>query len=359
MFNIALALAFAVSSLLSPGRKVLYLVMTEPLVQSLPHYQVHLLTVFTNYWIPTVLIYIALRQLRADAWLRPTPTINFLLGLANFLLIFYIASRTFASTIAGGGASFAVISYAPLVLVPAWALLAIGLVKLTIRTIQERKERQLRETKPLRIGGALLLIVLIVAPLTAIVSALYSEEDAPLRIAWKAKQFFDDKCKTAGEKIVSIPQNVESIYLEPNSERYFERIRNGVYGAYGSSRFGETLTHTGKLRYFEEFNDMQNIDGSSEKYRKRDAKNRQGDPVTELTSEYGVFQKPLINTIDEKRLGVSGTEVTVKNLKTNQITATLVFFTSNRHRTICGQSEDGKFSVSQFIQKSLNLTQKF
>lgn len=359
MFNIALALAFALSSLLSLGKQILHLVIEEPVLQSLPHYQGHLLLAFTNYWVPAVLIYVLLRLLRADAWLRPRPAIHVLLGLANCLLIIYIAVRAFASTIQGGGASFAVMSYAPLVVLPAWAMLTAGLTWLTVRCIRNRKEPKQSKPRSLGTGGVLMITALFGIPLTAIVSTLYFAEHAPFRLAREAKQLFDEKCKSSSENIAATPQNVESIYLEPNGQRYFKKIINGIYGAYGSSRLGEEFVYKEMLLYFEQQNDRQSIDGSTEKYRKYDIRNQQGEPVAELTSNYGVFQKSLISVDEEKRLGVSGTEVTVKNLKTDQITATLVFFTSSRHRAICGPVNDGNLNIVDFIKKSLNLTQRF
>ena len=98
MLNIALAFAFAFSSLLSPGRRILQLAIDGPVLQSLTPYQGHLLLAFANYWVPVVLSYLILRFLRAESWLRPRPASHVLLGLANILLILYIVSRTLASS---------------------------------------------------------------------------------------------------------------------------------------------------------------------------------------------------------------------------------------------------------------------
>lgn len=71
MVNIALALVFAISSLFSPGGRILGMALGGPVLQSLPPYQGHLLLAFANYWIPAVLAYLLLRLARADSWLRP------------------------------------------------------------------------------------------------------------------------------------------------------------------------------------------------------------------------------------------------------------------------------------------------
>lgn len=359
MANIALALAFALSSLFSPGGKILHWAIEPPLLQSLPPYQGHLLLAFANYWVSAVLTYLLLRLLRADSWLRPRPAIHVLLGLANTLIVLYVATRIFASTIQGGGASFAVMSLAPIVIIPAWIMLAAGLLWLLVRSIRNRQEALPSSPRSLSIGNVVGGIAALGIPAMAIASTLFLAEDAPFRLAKEAEQFFNEKCKSAGERIVDTPQNVQSVYLDRDGGQYFDSIVKGVYGGSGGGILGEPLVNSGWLLYFEKQNDRQRIDGSTTKYRKHALKDWKGEPIEELTSEYGVFQKSLVSDSDEKKLGVRGTEVTIKNLKTEQVIATLAYFTSSRHRTICGQSGDGRFGVSDFVRKSLNLTRQF
>ena len=128
MINIALAIGFAIASLFSPGKHALALLVDGPVFQSLPPYQGHLLFAFASYLVPSVLIFLFLRFIHAERWLRPRPAIHALLGLANVLLILYVSARTFASTIQGGGASFVVLQLAPLIIFPAWTLLTVGLI---------------------------------------------------------------------------------------------------------------------------------------------------------------------------------------------------------------------------------------
>lgn len=359
MLNIALALAFAFSSLLSPGGRILRLAIEEPVLHSLPPYQGHLLLAFANYWVPAVIAYLALRLLRANSWLWPRPAIHVLLGLANALIVFYFAARVFASTVQGGGASFAVMSFAPLVIFPAWAMLAAGLIWLAFRSIRNRQKTQPIGSRALGIGEGIAIAMALGIPAVAVASTLFLTENAPFRLAKEADKLFNEKCKSAGEVIINHPQNVQSIYLDQDGGQYFDNIVNGVYGSYGSSILGEPLVNSGLLLYFEKKNDRQQIDGGIAKYHKHGLKDWKGEPVEELTSEYGVFQKSLVSDSDEKRLGVRGMEITIKNMKTEQTVATLTFFTSSRHRKICGQSSDGRFGVSDFIRKSLNLTRQF
>lgn len=359
MANIALALAFALSSLLSPGGRILRWAVEEPVLHSLPPYQGHLLLAFANYWVPAVFAYLALRLLRADSWLRPRPAIHVLLGLANGLIVFYVVARIFASTVQGGGGSFVVMSFAPIVIFPAWAMLAAGLIWLVFRSIRNRQEIQQLGAGTLGIREGVAIAMALGIPAVAVASTLFLVENAPFRLAKEAETFFNEKCKSAGEVIINTPQNVQSVYIDQDGEQYFQKIVNGVYGSYGSSILGEPLVNSGWLLYFEKKNDRQQIDGGVAKYRKHALKDWKGEPVEELTSEYGVFQKSLVSNIDEKRLGVRGMEVTIRNLKTEQTVATLTYFTSSRQRTICGQPSDGNFSVSNFIRKSLNLKKQF
>lgn len=359
MFNIALAIAFAISFLFSPGGLILRTIIGKPELQSLPVYQGHLLLAFANYWVPAVLIYFLLRLSRAGHFLQPRVTIHILLGLANILLILYVAARVFASTIEGGGASFVVISFSPFVIFPALALLVVGLGWLAIRSITERKELPQSSPHTFSIADGIMIVLMLGAPSFVVASTLFLAENAPFRLAREAKVLFDEHCKTAGERIIESPQDVQSIYLDRDGGQYFDNIDNGIYTAHGGGVLGYSFVNSGLILYYEKQNDRPRQHEPAVKYRKHVLRDWKGEPVEELTSDYGVFQTDLVNKDQQKRLQVRGTEVTVKNLKTGQVVATLTYFTSNRHRAICGHSDKRQFSVSDFIRRSLNLTRRF
>jgi hypothetical protein len=354
MANIALALAFALAILLSPGKVILVLTVGEPVLQSLPPYQLHLLSAFVNYWIPAVLAYLILRLLYAESWLRPQPAIHILLGLANALLILYVSVRTFASTIQGGGASFVVISYAPFVIVPAWVMLGSGLVWLAVRSVQDRTEQPRRSRRPLGIGAVFGVATALGVPAAVAAWSLVVSEGAPFRLANEADTLFSERCKSAGESVFETPQDVDGIYLDSEGGEDFSAIVNGVYRSSGGGILGAPLVNSGYLRYFETQGD--GVTGQYRRYRVNDWK---GESTAELASVYGVFQRSLVADDDAKRLGVRGTEVTIRNLRNQETVATLVYYTNSRHRTICGHPGDGNFSVSAFIRKSLNLKRRF
>lgn len=359
MLNISLALAFAIASLFSPGVRLLRVLIDGPLLQSIPAYQGQLLMTLASYWVPAVLIYLVLRLAGAERWLQPNKAIHNLLFCGNGLIILYVTARVFASTVEGGGASFLVISFAPFIIWPALALLAGGLGWLAVRSVQQSKVRPISEASALCRHEWVAIVVALGAPATMAASTLYLIEDAPLRLAREAEILFVEKCRDAGERILSIPRDVDSIYLEPDGGEYFDRIVNGVYAGHGGGILGEPLVNSGMLLFIEKPNDRQGRDGNAAKYRKHALRDWKGEPVEVLASEHGVFQKALIDDSVEKRLGVRGKQVTVKNLKSEQIIASLTYYTSRRHRKICGHQGDGTFGVSEFVRRSLNLTKRF
>ena len=239
MTNIALALAFVLSSLLSPGGRVLRMIIDEPVLQSLPPHEGYLLLAFANYWIPAVLVYALFRLTKAFDWLRPCKAIHVLFGLANVLIVLYVTVRIFASTVQGGGASFAVMSFAPFIIFPAWAMLAIGLVWLVTRSIRNHSEPIHTESHAIGFSERIALILILVIPVGVVVSALYLTDNAPLKLANEAEELFLERCKEAGERIIEAPQNVQSVYLDRDGGQYFNNIVNGVYGGHGGSILGK------------------------------------------------------------------------------------------------------------------------
>lgn len=110
MFNVALGFAFLISFLTSPGGKLLSTVFGQDVFRSMPPYQGVLASVIANYWLPAMLIYMALKVSRADRYVRPGVLGHVLFGVPNAILCLYAALRVFTSTVQGGGATFALVS---------------------------------------------------------------------------------------------------------------------------------------------------------------------------------------------------------------------------------------------------------
>lgn len=354
MVNLSLALAFVLSFLFSPGGRLLNILIGTPVLQqNLPTYQSLLLLAFVNYWIPTVLIFFILRLFRAECWLRSCKGIRVLLGLSNLLLVLYAIIRIFSTTIEGGGATFVIMSFGPLIVWPALAMIAISFGWLTIRSFQQRGVAPQSNYRAPGLRDFVSLTIALIIPVLGMVSILiYSE---PFKLAREADKVFQDCCKEAGEKFISAPNNVQSVYLDQD---YFESFysNNNVKGVYSGHSFGPIggLFVNNGLKFYEKKNDYQQTGNNIEKYRKYIANDTKGEPVNEVTSDYGVFQKSLMSE-GKNNLQLHGTEISVRNMKTGQTIATLKYFVNQRHRTICGPTHGGNFDTSDFVRRALNL----
>jgi hypothetical protein len=220
------------------------------------------------------------------------------------------------------------------------------------------KEEGTTASRPWSVAEILGVFIVAGVPTAFIAWTYFLSNDAPFRLAQEVEQVFQQRCAMAGEKIYEQPQNVQSIYLDHDVGAYFNDIKNGRHGGYGSGPLGGPLVYRGFLLYYETRNDRQKSDGGGARYLWHALNDRNGEPEEELTSEYGVFRKSLV-TDDERKLGLSGTEVTIKNLRNDRVVASLVFFTNSRGWAICGHSGNGRFDISDFIIRSLNLTQRF
>jgi hypothetical protein len=355
--NLSLAIAFLLSFYLSPGAKALRILIDLPVLQSIPAYKAHVLNAFASYWVIAILVYLGLRFTRAELWLRPRPAIHALIGVGNSLLIIYLIPRIFASSIEGGGPSFVVAMFSPYFVIPAKFLFLIGFLWLAARSISKRKEvvdRQ-RFTRP---EYAVLTLVLGIP--AAYASTLYFGQDAPFRMAREAGQVFELKCKLAGERILRKPtEDVKGLFLERDGGDYFQQIKDGVYNGSGSGILGEPLVNSGLLMFTEKPNDRPRPeDGGQFKYRRHGFKDWKGQPVNEFESEYGVYRKEL-TTEAERRLGLRGAEIAIKDLRTNEVLATTTYFVSSRQRKFCGEASDGNFGVSQFVRRALDLKRSY
>ena len=283
--NLSLAIAFFLSFYLSPGAKALRMVVDLPVLQSIPVYKAHILNAFASYWITALLIYLALRLTRAEAWLKPRPAIHALVGIGNALLIFYLIPRIFASTIQGGGPSFVVAMFSPYFVIPAKLLFLAGFVWLAARSIAKRKDVIERQRF---IVPEYAVLTLAVGIPTAFASTMYFGEEAPFRIAREAGKLLEVKCKLAGERILRLPtEEVKGLFLERDSAERYEQIKDGVYQGFGGSILGEPLVNGGLLMFMEKPNDRPRPeDGGQFRYRRHGFKDWKGQPVNELESEY-------------------------------------------------------------------------
>jgi hypothetical protein len=135
MFNISLAWAFLISFHFSIGGKFLSIIMPLNALKTLPVYQQNIAIIFANYWLPAILIYILFKLISTRNILQPNTGIQILLGSANIVLVIYACMKVFASSIQGGGASFALASVSSYIVTPCKIALYGGMLWLIIRSL--------------------------------------------------------------------------------------------------------------------------------------------------------------------------------------------------------------------------------
>ncbi|TAK89479.1 MAG: hypothetical protein EPO06_11260 [Burkholderiaceae bacterium] len=196
-----------------------------------------------------------------------------------------------------------------------------------------------------------LFAVLVAVPLFFSAGPLLKEKyDTDMRFA--------QQCSTAIENIIQIPKNVEGIYLDQDGGLMFDGIIDGAYNSRSSSLLGEPLVNNGFLRFYEsQARSNPKIIGIQVDYRRYDLDEKEK-PVANLLSQYGVFRSQLTNPSNEK-LGITGFELVVKNLKTNEITATFRYFHNEKSRRVCGHQVGGRLSEAEFIRRAFGLQQRF
>lgn len=263
--NISLALAFAVSAQFSIGGKVLVWLFSEPLLRSIPPYQGHLFNVLANYWIPAILIYLAFRLTSAAKWLRPNNVVQVLIGLGNFLFLIYVSARVLASAVQGGGASFAVMQIAPIVVLPARGFLAVGLVLLFVRAFQMKSGAW--EVSGFRTYEKAMILIFCAIP-TSYAASFYLAEEGAFRLAREAKNVFKVKCVLAGEVLPQVPVGeVKSLYFDRDGGARFG-VKDGTVINNGGGILGEPLVNSGWLLFFETNNQNNHYGKKPGKFKK-------------------------------------------------------------------------------------------
>lgn len=356
---LALGIAFGISAWLSPGGRILGLFLDVSMLQSFGPVKVRFLGVFANYWVPAIIMYLVLRAARLDTWIKPRGGAMVLIGVADALLVCYVAARVLASGIQGGGPSFVIASFAPLVVYPSWLLLGGGFLWLAVTSARGWRSRT--AWRSVTVTEAVVLLVFLAAPAHFGWQLVFAE-DGPIRMARAAKSLFEIRCKSTGEKLLGpVIEEVQGVYFEPDGGSHYDRIQGqgGVYSSSGSSILGEPMVNSGWLLFFERKNYRSSAPGETPAlYTRHYLKDGKGQPVNDLESRYGVLARNL-ETEAEKKFGVHGVEIRIVDLKTDETIATTSYFISTRHRRFCGDAPDGNFSASSFVTRSLGLKRQF
>jgi hypothetical protein len=352
--NLALGAAFAASSMFSIGAKVLGALGITSVLRLLQPYQQHSLLAFVSYWLPAVLIYILFRLTRLDSRLRPTTAVHSTILIANLLLVLYVATRIFASTVPGGGAGFAVASISPLVIFPAWALLAFGLIMLGYRSIRSG-EMQPRGPQRFMASDAGLVVFALLLP-AAFAFTL------PIAKMITLSSEFSRLCSSAEIKVLQPVQGAKSIALLPDSfwaKAAGQQAENRPWTAF--------LLNQSLLEFLERpATKASGIEGKAKYERvstvgERILRSKPGsttvtqyvyEPVEELTAEYEV--RPTRLTLDQgAELGLGGARIEIRRRLDNHLVAYAQYYWNNIESRACPQESHSGMFIYHFVAGAL------
>lgn len=204
MFNIALGWTFLISAIASPGGKLLSYVFDPEVLRVLPRYQQIIATIGANYWIPALLIYLLLKGLKGESRLRPNRAIHMMFGTANVLMTLYAVLRVFTAMVPGGGATFALASFAVIVAVPSWLSVATASAWLIVRSIRanQTNETVSRAAIPHRfLTPRVMVAILLLVPPNVFFAWVYVTQSATIQsVALKNTEKsarFEELCQSA------------------------------------------------------------------------------------------------------------------------------------------------------------------
>ncbi len=352
--NLALGAAFVASTIFSIGAKVLGALGITSVLRLLQPYQQHSLLAFVSYWLPAVLIYVLFRLTRLDSRLRPTTAIHSTILIANLLLVLYVAARIFASTVPGGGGSFVVASMSPLVIVPAWILLAFGFISLAYKSI---RSGEMRPRWPQRFTASDAGLVVFALLLPAAFSITL-----PIAKMITLSTEFSRLCDGAEIKVLEPIQGAKSIALLPDS---FSSMASGQQAE--TRPWTAFLLNQSLLEFLERPATKESgIEGKAKYERvstvgERILRSKPGstavtqyvfEPVEELTAEYEV--RPTRLTLEQgAELGLGGARIEIRRRLDNHLVAYAQYYWNNTEFRACPQESHSGMFIYHFVVGAL------
>lgn len=356
--NLALGVAFALSSLFSIGAKVLGVLGVTSVLRLLEPYQQHILLALAGYWLPAILIYIFFRLTRLDSRLQPTTAVHSTILTANLLLVLYVATRVFASTVPGGGASFAVISMSPLVIFPAWALLAFGFITLANTSLRSGDVQPV-SGRPQRFtasdGGLVVFALLLPASFSMTL---------PIAKMITLSTEFSRLCNSAEIKVLEPVQGAKSVALLPDSfssMAWKQKAETRPWTAF--------LLNQSYLEFLERPATRESgIEGKAKYERvstigERILRSKPGstavtqyvyEPVEELTAEYEV--RPARLTLEQgAELGLGGARIEIRRRLDNHLVAYAQYYWNNTESRACPQESHSGMFIYHFVAGALGV----
>lgn len=356
MLNIAIASAFLLSLVLSPGLRIAGLVVDLHALQILSTGQRGTVLALLGYWLPATLLFLVLRFVPNAKRFAPTKGEGIALTIGNLVLFLYVVARTVASTVQGGGAGFVVASFSIFTSVPALILVGITLVKIIVRAASV--EVLQAPSSRLSFGEWVAFALIGCAPILYAFATLMVGTGSPFQVSRNVERQMAILCPTAVETVIRRPEGVEGIFLAQDGAMRYGKIERGTFGSTESGILGEPLVNGGLLRFFETPKRSRTGSASPLAAYERFFVRQSRQPVDELLSQYGVYRTKL--TIpDNVALGTDGYEVAIKAIPSGEVLATSRYFLNRNTRRICGPVVENSIDERRFILSVLKLERRF
>lgn len=358
LVNLSLGFAFILSSIFSTGAKILWAMGLMLNLRILQPYQTHAINVLASYWLPAILIFIVLRVSRLDSKLRPTTAIHTTILIANILLTLYVTVRIFASTVEGGGASFVVASMSPIIIIPAWILLAIGFIKLIINS------SKVSNTSPTLPQAHRFSSTDLVALGFALVAPIAYGFTLPVEKMYAAKHEFSSLCEHSEIKVLEKVKGAKSIALLNDSFTFMAQGRQAETRPMAVFLLNQSL-----LEYIERPATDEGLTKGIAKYErmstagKRVLRSLPGDnrttqyiyePTDAITAEYEV-KSTVLNIDRGDELGLGGARIEIRRKTNNHLIGYAQYYWNNKEFRACPEESHNGMFIYHFIADALNV----
>jgi len=350
MFNIALASAFVISFQFSLGGRLLAIVMPPDALRNLPAYQIFFTDIFVNYWFIAIVIYIFLRIIHAQKYLRPTIAIQLLLGAANILLTLYFCALISASAIPGGGFSFVLKDLGTYIVIPSKYALYGGMLWLIARSILLNYKNVTHvelSRKPFFISPSGITALVMLFPPIVFITWVYISNHEHIKIENSQQQAtasrFTKLCESAEVIINTRVKMPSNIYFSSSNNYYKDMLRD--------LDFVEVRFSSTKIQRL-------TIKADIDRSKKISVYDLNREEIYTPTARYQVKTKFLSNNLDRK-LGINAKEIIILDTIKNEILAKYVTITrSNGPRIIDSCPENFFTYESNIVRYVLGMTDK-
>lgn len=298
-----------------------------------------------------VLVYVLLRVLHVEAWLRIPAAARGLLVAGGVFAVLPAAVGSF-SALAQGGSSLAAVLGPAVWLARLLYFMAAAVI--VIQTVRERGGVESRG-RPFN-AGEFVAAVLILAVPAACVGYLMLAEESPVRTAMRANKAFEARCRQAGEWITRQPTTpVEGLFIERDANVAFEQVRaNGSYRTRGGGLLGAPMVNNGQLVFFEKPARAAEGAAAPARYTRHRKSDWKGETIDRIESEYGLYHAEL-TTPEERDLGLRAEELVVRHVPSGGVLARAVYVEDPHAQRYCGPRQDGRFSTANFVERVLQL----